>query len=166
MRLHPIIATICLAVLSGCATPAPFAPADQKASPMTMHARGTFDVRMAPLPQDAPAGSTHGRMSLDKTYAGDLVGTGKGEMIAIRPNDEGSGVYLAIERVSGALNGRAGAFSLAHRGVMTRGAQDLRITIVPGSGDGALVGIAGELKLDIRDGQHFYDIAYTLPPAD
>ena len=132
---------------------------------MTLHARGTFEVKMAPLAADAPEGSTHGRMSLDKVYSGDLVATGKGEMIALRPSAEGSGVYLAIERVSGALNGREGGFSLAHRGLMTRGAQELRIAIVPDSGDGALTGIAGDLTLDIRDGKHFYDIAYTLPAS-
>ncbi len=132
---------------------------------MTLHARGTFEVKMAPLAADAPAGSTHGRMSLDKVYSGDLVATGKGEMIAIRPSAEGSGVYLALERVSGTLSGREGGFSLAHRGVLNRGAHDLQITIAPGSGDGALTGIAGELKLDIRDGKHFYDIEYTLPAS-
>ena len=114
---------------------------------------------------DAPEGSTHGRMSLDKVYSGDLVATGKGEMIAIRPSTAGSGVYMALERVSGSIGDRAGGFTLAHRGVMNRGAQELLITIVPDSGDGALTGIAGDLKLDIRDGQHFYDIDYTLPAS-
>lgn len=153
MRTLFALLALCLA---GCAT-------TQETS--MLHARGTFEVKMAPLAADAPAGSTHGRMSLDKVYSGDLVATGKGEMIAIRPSEEGSGVYLALERVSGTLGGREGGFSLAHRGVMNRGAQELSITIVPGSGDGALTGIAGDLKLDIRDGEHFYDIAYTLPAS-
>jgi len=151
MRIAAALLALCVA---GCAT--------LEETPM-LHAHGTFDVKMAPLAADAPEGSVHGRLSLDKTYAGDLVATGKGEMIAVRPGADGSGAYLAIERVQGTLAGRAGAFTLEHRGIMNRGAQELAIRIVPDSGDGALAGIAGELKLDIRDGQHFYDIAYRLP---
>ncbi len=132
---------------------------------MTQHARGTFEVKMAPLAQDAPAGSTHMRMSLDKTYAGDLVATGKGEMIAIRDGELNSGAYVAIERVAGVLKGREGAFSLVHRGLLNRNAQELSITIVPDSGSGALTGIAGTLDLKIADGVHAYDITYTLPSA-
>ena len=153
-------AALGLALLAACAT----SPSSTKAQPMTMRARGTFTVAMAPLPQDAPAGSTHGRMSLDKMYSGDLTATGKGEMIAILPNAAGSGVYMAIERVTGVMNGKRGAFSLAHRGVMNRGAPDLSITIVPDSGDGDLAGIAGELTLTIANGVHSYDIEYTLTP--
>lgn len=153
-------AFIALALLGACATPV----TSPKAPPMTMHARGTFTVKMAPLPADAPAGSTHGRLSLDKVYSGDLTGTGKGEMIAISPNALGSGVYMAIERVSGTMNGKTGSFSLAHQGVMHRGAPDLSITIVPDSGDGELMGIAGALTLTIANGVHSYDIAYTLTP--
>jgi Protein of unknown function (DUF3224) len=130
---------------------------------MTQHARGTFEVKMAPLAQDAPAGSTHMRMSLDKTYTGDLLATAKGEMVALRTDVANSAAYVAIERVSGTLNGREGAFSLVHRGIMDKGAQELSITIVPDSGSGALAGISGVLDLKIADGVHAYDITYTLP---
>lgn len=147
-------------VVAACATPA---VQTQEIAPMTQHARGTFEVKMAPLAQDAPAGSTHMRMSLDKVYVGDLAATGKGEMIAVRDGDLNSGAYVAIERVTGALNGRDGAFSLVHRGILNRAAQELSITIVPDSGSGALTGIAGTLDLKIADGVHSYDIAYTLP---
>jgi hypothetical protein len=45
---------------------------------------------------------------------------------------------------------------------MTRGEPSLSVTIVPDSGTGELAGIAGTLGIDIRDGQHFYDLEYTL----
>ena len=160
MMRRRLIVALGLAMLAACATPS----SSTKALPMTMHARGTFTVAMAPLPADAPAGSTHGRLSLDKVYAGDLDATGKGEMIAIRPNAQGSGVYMAIERVTGVMNGKRGAFTLAHRGVMNRGTPDLSIDIVPDSGDGELTGIAGKLTLTIANGVHSYDIEYTLTP--
>ena len=77
-------------------------------------------------------------------------------------NAERSGAYVALERVNGTLDGRPGGFMLVHRGIMDRGAQDLSITIVPGSGDGELVGISGVFHLKIEDGRHLYDLAYHL----
>jgi hypothetical protein len=46
---------------------------------------------------------------------------------------------------------------------MNRGSQSLHVTVVPDSGTGALVGLAGEFKIIIADGQHSYEFAYTLP---
>jgi hypothetical protein len=74
-----------------------------------------------------------------------------------------SGAYVAIERVRGTLGGRTGTFAVHHRGVMTRGAQQLVITVVPDSGTGDLAGIAGTMTIDIKDGKHFYTFDYTLP---
>jgi hypothetical protein len=68
-----------------------------------------------------------------------------------------------MERVRGALDGREGTFLLVHRGVMDRGAQDLSITIVPGSGTGALEGLTGVFHLTIAGGEHRYVLDYTLP---
>ena len=49
---------------------------------MTVHASGTFDVKLAPAGQgDTVEGTALGRMSIDKQYHGDLEGTGKGEML-------------------------------------------------------------------------------------
>ena len=76
---------------------------------------------------------------------------------------KGSGVYVAIERVSGTLRGRRGTFLLHHRGVMTRGAPDLSIAVVPDSGTGQLAGIAGRMDIVIAGGKHSYDFEYTLP---
>lgn len=45
---------------------------------------------------------------------------------------------------------------------MQAGGQELRITIVPGSGTGALKGIRGELRLRIESGVHHYTLAYQL----
>lgn len=39
----------------------------------------------------------------------------------------------------------------------------MSITVVPGSGTGALVGIAGTFKLTIVDGKHLYEFEYSLP---
>jgi hypothetical protein len=104
-------------------------------------------------------------MALDKRYHGDLDATGLGQMLATRTPVEGSAGYVALERVSGTLGGRRGAFNLQHSGTMTRGAPTLSITVVPDSGSEELTGLAGTLKITIVDGKHSYDFEYTLPDA-
>lgn len=124
------------------------------------HATGTFEVKLQPQESRQDAGL--GRMSLDKVFNGALQGTSKGEMLAARTAQEGSGVYVAIETVTGTLDGREGGFMLAHRSFMDRGAQSQAISVVPDSGTGALVGLRGELTIRIEGGQHFYDFDYRL----
>jgi hypothetical protein len=46
---------------------------------------------------------------------------------------------------------------------MTRGAPQLSVTVVPDSGTGQLVGLAGALTIKIDNGKHSYDFDYTLP---
>jgi hypothetical protein len=131
---------------------------------MRMRVRGEFDVKLAPLPTDLTAeGPGLGRMSIDKRFHGDLEGTSKGEMLAARTEVKDSAGYVAIERVSGSLNGRKGTFVLQHSGTMTRGAQSLTVTVVPDSATGELTGLAGRMAIEITGGKHFYDFEYTLP---
>ena len=130
---------------------------------MAKHASGTFEVRIAPLSEDKGDGSTLGRMSLDKQFHGDLEATSKGEMLTAMTEVKGSGGYVAIERVSGTLQGRNGSFVLLHRGIMTGGRQELSLTVVPDSGSDELVGIGGKMDIKIVDGQHFYEFEYNLP---
>jgi hypothetical protein len=127
-----------------------------------MIARGTFDVKMTPEAVDAADGNPVSRLALDKQYRGDLDGTGRGVMVSATTPVKGSAGYVAIERVSGTLHGRRGSFVMQHAGMMTRGAQQLAITIVPDSGTGELVGIAGSCGITIADGVHTYEIQYTL----
>jgi len=129
----------------------------------TQHARGTFDVKLTPQGEDDKRdGATTGRMTADKQYHGDLEGTGKGEMLSALADVKGSGSYVAIERVSGTLNGRKGTFVLQHSGTMTRGAQQLSVTVVPDSGTGELAGITGKMTIAITEGQHKYDFEYVI----
>ena len=83
-------------------------------------------------------------------------------MLAVRTDVEGSAGYVAMERVTGTLHGRSGAFTLQHSGTMTRGAQQLSVTVVPDSGTEELAGLAGKMTIDIVDGKHFYSFDYTL----
>ena len=131
---------------------------------MPIVARGSFTVELVPqAEQHTVDGVSLGRMSIAKQFVGDLEGLGSGEMLSARAPVEGSAGYVAIERVTGTLHGKAGSFVLQHSGTMHAGDQQLSITIVPVSGTGSLTGLAGSLTLNIVDGRHDYELEYTLP---
>lgn len=130
-----------------------------------MQASGTFEVKLNPLPPyNADEGAMLGRFSLDKQFHGGLQAASKGEMLSAG-SAAGSGGYVAIERVTGRLDGREGSFVLQHSGTMDRGAPRLAISVVPGSGTGELAGLAGTMAIDIAEGRHSYAFEYTLGDA-
>jgi len=127
-------------------------------------ASGSFDVQLAPQQLSGVAEKTGlGRMSLDKTFRGDLVATSQGEMLAFRSSVQGSAGYVAMETVHGTLHGRSGSFVLQHSSTMTRGVPAQSITVVPDSGTDALSGLTGSLLITIADGKHTYEFDYALP---
>jgi hypothetical protein len=134
-----------------------------KENVVTNHASGTFDVKLTPQAvEDGDAGL--GRMSIDKQFHGDLEGTSRGFMLSSATTVvKGSGGYVAMERVTGKLKGRAGSFVLQHSGTMTRGTPQLSVTVVPDSATGQLEGLAGTMTIKIDAGKHSYDFEYTLP---
>jgi hypothetical protein len=132
---------------------------------VTNHASGPFDVKMTPQAADDKADPPMGRMSLDKQYHGSLEATAKGEMLYAGGPAKGSGGYVAIERVSGTLQGHSGTFVLQHSGTMTRGATQLTITVVPDSGTGQLAGLTGSMTIKIDNGQHSYELEFSLPAS-
>ncbi len=133
---------------------------------MTNHAAGSFDVKVTP--QDDSSGEPLlGRMTLDKQYHGDLDGGSKGQMLTGMTSVKGSAGYVAMEKFNGILQGRSGSFILQHSATMTRGAPQLSITVVPDSGTGQLLGIAGKMSINIAaGGKHSYEFEYTLPKTE
>ncbi|HEX5501196.1 MAG TPA: DUF3224 domain-containing protein [Thermomicrobiales bacterium] len=128
------------------------------------HAHGAFDVTLTPQsPGDPDAPTPVSRLSIAKQFHGDLDATSVGQMLAVGTAVEGSAGYVAMEQVTGTLHGREGAFALQHSATMTRGIPHLTIAVVPDSGAGQLVGLAGAMTIDIVDGKHFYGFDYTLP---
>jgi hypothetical protein len=133
---------------------------------MSSHGSGTFEVKVTPLPSDEKVeGLAVGRLSLDKQFRGDLEGTSKGEMMTADTAVKGSAGYVAIERFTGTLKGRAGTFTLMHLGTMKGADFSLTILVVPDSGTGQLAGLAGTFKIIIAGGKHSYEFDYTLPDA-
>jgi hypothetical protein len=129
---------------------------------VTNHASGTFVVKLSPQVDDKVGDPTVARMSIDKQFQGGLVANSKGQMLAVRTAVEGSAGYVAIERVTGTLDGQSGTFVLQHTGIMKRGAAQLDVIVVPDSGTDQLVGLAGKMTINITEGKHFYDFEYTL----
>jgi Protein of unknown function (DUF3224) len=138
----------------------------QEGPKMNNHASGSFEVKLTPVPSDNKTeGAAIGRMTIEKKFSGDLDATSKGEMLSASGSVKGSAGYVAMEVVTGTLQGRTGTFVLQHTGTMTRGEPQLTITVVPDSGTGELTGIAGTLTITITEGKHFYSFDYTLPKS-
>ncbi|MEI6738584.1 MAG: DUF3224 domain-containing protein [Pseudomonadota bacterium] len=130
---------------------------------MSNRAAGTFEVKLNPQAlHEKIETATIGRMSIDKKFLGDLVATSKGEMLSAMTSTKGSAGYVAIESVTGILNGRKGGFVLQHSGTMNRSTPTLIVSVVPDSGTGELVGITGNMTIDIADGKHAYVFEYTF----
>ncbi len=168
MKIQMLIpASLTAAVLASFAfaqTGAPAQPQPNKENALTQHARGTFDVKLTPQPSEDKEQPTLARFSLEKQFHGDLEGSSKGEMLSTG-NPQGSGGYVAMERVTGTLSGHSGSFALQHSGTMNHGVPQLTITVVPGSGTGQLAGLSGNFTLTMKDGKHYYDLEYTFEPA-
>jgi hypothetical protein len=123
-----------------------------------------MDVKMVPASPPEKEGRTAlGRMILDKGYAGDLIAVGKGEMLTAMTDSTGSAAYVAMERVTGTLNGKSGSFVIAHSGTMRGDASQLTVNIVPDSGSEQLAGISGTMSFKRVERNHVYQLDYVLP---
>jgi Protein of unknown function (DUF3224) len=128
-----------------------------------MRVTGKFDVTLKPQSSDDIGdGAPLARMAIDKRYHGELEASGKGEMLTALTPLKGSAGYVAMERISGSLQGRKGSFVIQPSATMTRGVPSLSVTVVPDSGTGELAGIAGKMSIVVGD-YHAYDLEFTLP---
>ena len=134
-------------------------------------ASGSFEVNVQPLAnaafsnEDGSADPLLGRFLLTKKFSGDLEASARGHMLSAGTATKGSAGYVAIDQVTGTLEGRKGGFVLQHSGTMKRGAPSLSVMVVPDSGTGELTGITGTLSINIVEGKHFYDFLYSFPAS-
>lgn len=129
-----------------------------------MKVSGEFEVILNPIDGYAEGRNriSLNRMSIDKTFHGELDATSKGEMLSAMTPVKGSAGYVAIEQVSGKLSGKMGSFVLQHFGMMDKGADRLILEVVPDSGTGELEGLFGKMAITIEDGKHFYEFEYEF----
>lgn len=124
-------------------------------------AAGNFDITLTPTGH-APDASL-GSLALDKTYHGGLEARAKGEMLSAGNPATGNAGYVAIERITGLLDGKSGSFALMQLGTMSAGqAPAMDVVIAPGSGTGALEGISGRMTIAREGGVHSYVLEYAL----
>lgn len=119
-------------------------------------ATGNFEVKLTPLD------GAVGRMAIDKTFHGAIEAVSAGEMLAVNDPDAGFAAYVALEQVSGVVEGRAGSFWLQHKATMVNGEGQLEVAVVPGSGSGELAGLAGSMTIDAAN-NYAYTFDYLLP---
>jgi len=127
-------------------------------------ASGSFEVLLdqRETSQAEGAGAV-ARLAIDKTYSGDLVGRGRGQMLSCRTETESSAGYVAIELVEAILEGRTGTFVIQHSGRIDRGAPTLNIDVIPDSGSGELIGLTGTMTIEVDDGgNHNYVLSYEI----
>ena len=126
-------------------------------------ATGSFEVTLQPLSNsEVTSDPLFGRLLLTKKFNGDLTATARGQMLSSGTLTKGSAGYVAIDQVTGELDGRKGSFVLQHCAPGSRG-ERLVITVVPGTGTEELAGITGGFEIRIDDaGVHSYVFRYAL----
>jgi hypothetical protein len=125
-------------------------------------ASGTFEVKLTPQSAEEGRDPIPGRMAIDKQFHGDLEAVSQGQMLAAMTAVKGSAGYVAIEKVTGSLDGKTGSFVLQHTGTMNRGEPGLSVTVVPDSGTDGLTGLSGKMEIIVAGGKHSYEFDYTL----
>jgi hypothetical protein len=135
------------------------------------HTSAAFVIdSQAPRTLDFPAdtGVNYGGLTLSKTFTGAIEGTSTVEMLYTRtPAADGAFAgagYVALERISGSVDGRHGSFVLLHISTVVGEDPPLaRYVISPGSGTGQLIGLSGVGLITIDpDGSHALHLDYEL----
>ncbi|MCW8107888.1 DUF3224 domain-containing protein [Alteromonas ponticola] len=129
---------------------------------------GEFEVELKPIEPTfmADDDNTVNRMTINKSYKGNLSASGKGEMLSLLTPVKGSAGYVALEIIKGSLEGKKGAFVVQHSGIMGPSGEALHIPIIPNSGSGELSGIVGSMNIKVDNGKHYYELEYGLQDED
>jgi hypothetical protein len=90
---------------------------------------------------------------VNERFIGDIEGEGTVRVIQAVQKD-GSASFTGIERVRGALAGRAGSFLLQTSGTLAAKHVTARWFVVPGSGTGDVKGLRGDGGFEAQLGEH------------
>jgi hypothetical protein len=111
-----------------------------------------------PSAYDEPAeGPVLTRIHVEESFSGDITGDGVVEFLqAVRA--DGSASFVGIERVTGELGGRRGAFLLQDAGTVQDSIVSGDWFVIPGSGTGQLAGLHGEggFRANLGEGAQVY----------
>lgn len=130
---------------------------------MTQQASGTFDLTSWDAQSsDEQDGATFARVLGAKVFSGGIDGSSTVELLTA-VSEHGAAAYVAIERVTAAVDGRSGSFVLQHTAVANGDDGSMQVTVVPGLATGELAGLRGQMQIDQHpDGKHTYTFDYDL----
>lgn len=102
------------------------------------------------------------RTAIEKTFAGDIVGTSVAQMIMAHAAAD-SMAYCGFERITATIGDRAGSFVLHHNATRAPSGGVASWTVLASSGTGALAGIRGTGVIERHeDGRHTFTLDYEL----
>jgi hypothetical protein len=111
---------------------------------MSRECKATFDVTSwdeQPFDEhDGVAKLT--RASVTKKYSGDIAGNSVTAWLMAYA-DDGSAIFVGLERIDGTVAGQEGTLVLQHVGKYEDGAAKAELTIVAGANSGELAAVAG-----------------------
>ncbi|MFD2078546.1 Protein of unknown function [Actinopolymorpha cephalotaxi] len=135
---------------------------------MGHRATGSFEItRWDATTEEEDGGVTIASVLVGKEFRGGLTGTSTARLLTVAGRVPTSAAYVAIERMTGTLDGRTGTFVVQHAATMeTDDAgpySTMTVTVVPDTGTGELTGIRGEVTITVHeDGGHTYAIEYDF----
>lgn len=119
----------------------------------------SWDEKALSESQDAPRLS---RATVIKTFTGDIEGEGHVEYLMMY-HEDGTAVFVGLERVSGRIGGRSGTFVLERKGVFEGGQAKESYSVIPGSGTADLRSLRGEGTSAVGHGtEHPFSLTYDL----
>lgn len=125
--------------------------------------KGHFILKTTPLKssdKETPLGLI--KMLYEKEFFGDITGKSLLSMSGILDMKTMSGGYVAIEKFEGEIEGKKGSFYLQHSTYVEDSEQNQTIKVIPHSGTEELIGLIGEMKIEIKSGKHHYSFHYEL----
>jgi Protein of unknown function (DUF3224) len=102
------------------------------------------------------------RVSIEREFAGDLIGNSTAELLACQPSQDRFS-YVGTDRFTGRLKDRSGSFVFQHGGKHEKGILHPFGYVVPGSGTQELQGLLGEIKISVTStGEHTVELDYEF----
>lgn len=107
---------------------------------------------------DAP-GAKLFRAEMTHVYTGIIEGQGTIQLLFAN-NSNNQGVFVALEKITGQVEGRSGSFVFQHMGTFGYGPALITMTVVPGTGTGDLSGLSGQATMEFTEHLEHYPIHF------
>jgi hypothetical protein len=102
------------------------------------------------------------RATVTKTFTGDIEAESRVEYLMMYRSD-GSATFVGLERITGRIGGKTGAFVLQRTGVFENGEAKESYSVIPGSGTGDLQNLRGDGRSAVGHGmEHPFSLDYDL----